>query len=103
MKKLVEVQVILSVKRPGGWIGANTRAEGLIKSANALAEEVQRHCDYYESYDTNNVYVCEFCGLDWEDWNKLPFKEEPDCPLGIPRCCEEAGNEWKKENNYASK
>ena len=96
MRKLVEIQVVLSVTTPGNWMSQTTRDGNLRKSAEALANEVKKHCDYYEDHTINHVYECEFCGHQWEDWSAWPYKDEPDAPLGMPRCCEKAAQEWRE-------
>lgn len=100
MKKITEVRVILSVTDKGSWISAKTEEDGLIKSANALVEEVKKHCDYYEDHTIHKVYECEFCGHEWEDWSAYPYKDEPgrSVPVGTPRCCQKAADEWIANN-----
>jgi len=67
-----------------------------IKGGKNLIDEINRHCDgvkratvIFDSYD-----ICGFCGHKWE--NAL---DEDGCPI----CCEEAKDEWEKEQHYESK
>ncbi len=63
--------------------------EYLFDKAKAVAEQIERHCDDYDTvgavYDT--VILCSHCGLEWED------TYDADGPM----CCEKAQAEWEKE------
>lgn len=86
-KELSYVNVICQVTHNGNWIGGRD-VPGMVKSAEALAAEIKKHCDYYEGHEIQSVYVCSFCGHDWET--------DKD---GIPICC---GRAEKEELSHKS-
>ena len=55
------------------------------ENADILIREINRHCDNVGNIGIEAEYECGFCG-DFEDYS-----------MGIPDCCAEAQNEWRKE------
>ena len=63
--------------------------DSLYKSNRDLIEQIKRHCDFDTISDNFEVEeYCSFCNTIWESDDQ-----------GVPFCCEEAQNEWCKENN----
>lgn len=85
MKEIRCVRVVCEIQDAGGWMGAKTKHQGLLKSADALVAELKRHCNYYEDSSIQSVFECSFCGSDWE----VDLK-------GIPVCCDKAIEEHER-------
>jgi hypothetical protein len=75
-----------------------------------LEQEILRHCDDIAATSRENTieHTCEFCGIDWEVYEKddLSYPESPEYE-GMPVCCDHAQLEWMKQNkpeeNYGTK
>lgn len=87
MKKIESVDVICNVTHVGGWIGAKSKDEGILKSARALEKEIERHCDYSEGSSIKINFVCSYCDSVWED---------------NPQCCNEVIDEFKRTKGEVS-
>ena len=88
MKEIESIDVVCQITYEGMWIGAKTKLDSIRNSANALAAEIEKHCDYYENHDLKYNFVCSFCGDIWE--NVINDK-------GCPECCNKAIVEWEEE------
>ena len=53
-----------------------------------MKEDIKRHVDDVQGVDIEYDEICVYCG----------FEPEPD-RFGEPACCNDAQNDWKKENH----
>jgi len=94
----------VEIEPDGSWIPSSKTPREvediLIQRARDIAKQVNRHLDDTGSVGLNfdTIVECEFCENEWTDSQTTKAKATPGEPEGMPICCDEAQEEFWREN-----
>lgn len=71
----------------------NRDEEWIMMDAEEAELQIKRHVDNVASTEIkwDSVHTCSFCG---HGWDVSQDDDDPDCPKGMPLCCEYAQREF---------
>ena len=87
--KATNYHLIVDVSEP--FLVLGDLADAWRRRSRDVRESIKRHVDNVGDIDVEYDLVCTFCGGHWEVEKS---DGDPDCPKGMPLCCEKAIQAW---------